>query len=460
MNWRMKATNTHLLVFLKMYTPLVQKQWETLVPLRAQVVHKATASMRDLKRILKPGQEQDRIVSPFSFGGVEYLIYTPVKTFVQTLLAIMLLDSNTSLDALTLFLNQRARSIEDIFTASQFIRPNVSFVRDSASTNVTSATTPNDRPKSRHTRQASRLDAAQILRELSPAPPGAKDPLSSTDTAEAHRPDRKDIKRKMVRDRVSKALLDTIKCIASTVGMSKSSYLSRPEADANSSLLDEAIDRVQRGERKASTAQRGSASRQASMTEGQRRTSRLPSTLPVITDQNLGHTPFASTSTILRALPSSQMLVTYLPERVQMFTPFIAPTSGKSKPEQERQIIDKLDSWVSDALTALAPRIEIWLSRLDSIADIWKIRAHLLRLLDEVKSNESIALTSQQVNAIRKVAQTAFETRTKAIWRSQLDQLSNDTRSGLKQSLDKIRNNDTSSMTGEFLAVVRVSDWR
>jgi hypothetical protein len=46
-----------------MYTPLVQKQWETLVPLRAQVVHKATASMRDLKRILKPGLEQDRIVS-------------------------------------------------------------------------------------------------------------------------------------------------------------------------------------------------------------------------------------------------------------------------------------------------------------------------------------------------------------------------------------------------------------
>lgn len=61
------------IVFLKMYTPLVQKQWETLVPLRAQVVHKATASMRDLKRILKPGQEQDRIVSAFSFVEVESL---------------------------------------------------------------------------------------------------------------------------------------------------------------------------------------------------------------------------------------------------------------------------------------------------------------------------------------------------------------------------------------------------
>jgi hypothetical protein len=360
----------------------------------------------------------------------------------------MLLDSNTSLDALTLFLNQRTRSIEDIFTASQFIRPNVSFVRDSASNNTTSTTTPTDRPKSRHTRQASRLDAAQILRELSPAPPGAKDAVSPSGTSETQKPDRKDIKRKTVRDRVSKALLDTIKCIASTVGMSKSSCLARPEADSSSSLLDEAIDRIQRGDRKASAAQRGSASRQASMTEGQRRTSRLPSMLPVIADQHPGQIPFTSTSTILKALPSSQMLVTYLPERVQMFTPFIAPVSGKSKPEQERQILDKLDSWVSDAITALAPRIDILLSRLDNISDIWKVRAHLLRLLDEIQSNETIALSSQQVDAIRKVAQTAFETRTKAIWRAQLDQLLEDTRSGLSQSLEKIRNSDTSSMTG------------
>lgn len=154
------------------------------------------------------------------------------------------------------------------------------------------------------------------------------------------------------------------------------------------------------------------------------------------------------------------MLVTYLPERVQTFTPFIAPISAKSKPEQERQIIDKLDTWVSEALTALASRIDIWLSRLDNIADIWKIRAHLHRLLNEIKSNESIALTTQQVDAIRKVAQSAFETRTKAIWRAQLDQLSNDMRSGLKQSLDKIRNNDTRSMTGEYLAVGRVLDSR
>ncbi|KAI5451411.1 hypothetical protein NCC49_001717 [Naganishia albida] len=413
----------------KVYAPLVQKQWETLVPLRAQVVHKATASMRDLKRLLKPGQEQDRI------------------TFVQTLLAIMLLDSNTSLDALTLFLDQRTRSIEDIFTASQFIRPNVSFVRDSTNNNTNSATTPIDRPKSRHTRQASRLDAAQILRELSPAPPGAKDAMSPSGTSETQKPNRKDIKRKMIRDRASKALSDTIKCIASTVGMSKSSCLSRPEADFSSSLLDEAIDRIQRGERKASIAQRSPVSRQTSMTEGQRRTSRLPSMLPIITDQNPGQTPFTSTSTILKTLPSSQMLVTYLPERVQMFAPFITPVSCKSKSEQERQVVDKLDSWVSDAITALAPRIDIWLSRLDNISDVWKIRTHLLRLLDEIKSNETIALSSEQVDAIRKVAQTAFETRTKAIWRAQLDQLLEDTRSGLMQSLEKIRSNDTSSMT-------------
>lgn len=361
----------------------------------------------------------------------------------------MLLDSNTSLDALTLFLNQRARSIEDIFTSSQFIRPNVSFVRDTGSAEGTSATQPIDRPKSRHTRQASRLDAAQILRELSPAPPGAKDLVSPTGISETQKPDRKDIKRKMIRDRISKALLDTIKCIASTVGISKSSYLSRAQTDSSLSLLDDAIDRVQRGERKVSTAQRGSTSRQVSITDAQKKTSRLPSSLPVILDANPGTSPFVSTSAILKTLPSSQMLLTYLPERVQMFAPFIAPVSGKSKVEHERQIVDKLDTWVSDATRSLAPSIDIWLSRLESISDIWKVRAHLLRLLDDINSNEMIALSAQQVEEIRKVAQLAFETRTKAIWRSQLDQLLASTKSGLQQSLDKIRSNDNSSMTGE-----------
>lgn len=362
----------------------------------------------------------------------------------------MLLDSNTTLDALGLFLGQRTKAIEDIFTASQYIRPNVSFTRDAGSTEQKLDLPTNNRPKSRHTRQASRLDAAQILRELSPAPPGAKDQVSPTGASDSRKPDRREIKRKMIRDRISKALLETIKCIASTVGMTKASYLPRPEADSNVSLLEDAIDRVQRGERKPNVATRATASRQVSTSESaQKRPLRLPSTLPSIADATPDSSQFVSTVVILKNLPSSQMLLTYLPEGVKTFTPFIVPVAGRSRTEQEKQISDKLDTWVAAALSDLAPRIDIWLSRLDLISDIWKIRSLLNRLLDDIKINGSIALSSHQVEEIRKVAQMAFETRTKAIWRAQLDQLQSETQSGLQNSLDKIRNNDSSSITGE-----------
>ncbi|KAJ9096589.1 hypothetical protein QFC19_007121 [Naganishia cerealis] len=421
------------------YTPLVQKQWETLVPLRGQVVLKATSSMRDLKRSLRPGQEQDRI------------------TFIRILLAVMLLDSNTASDVLNIFLGQRSRAIEDIFTTSQLIRPNVSFAGNAYNVEKQGVTTPAARTKIRHTRQASRLDAAQVLRELSPAPPGAKGPIAQSGFAEGVKLDKKNIKRKIIRDRISKALLDTVKCIASTVGITKSTFLTRRDDPSGPSLFEDAVHRVQQGERMASTAQRQQALQRASLPIPSERASGLPSTSPIATASI--PSPYISTSSMLKTLPSSQMLLTYLPDTVQMFTPFIS-SDARSREEKHEQITNKLDTWVSDTLQELAPRIEIWMGRLDSIADIWKVRSQLLRLLDDILPNESIALSAEQVDRIRKATQAAFETRTKALWRLLLDELVKTTTSGLEDSLEKIKSHDDSSITGYDLAKIYNTELR
>jgi hypothetical protein len=359
----------------------------------------------------------------------------------------MLLDSNTASDVLNIFLSQRGRAIEDIFTASQLIRPNVSFVGNASSVEKQEVITPTTRTKARHTRQASRLDAAQILRELSPAPPGAKGAL--VQPAESGKVDKKHIKRKIVRDRISKALLDTVKCIASTVGMAKSTYLAGKDATSGSSLLEDALVRVQQGERMANTSQKQQALRSTHFTIRSDKSLGLASTSP--NNSAFSSSPYISTSSMLRTLPSSQMLITYLPDNVQTFTPFIS-SDAKSGDEKHRQITDKLDAWVSETLQALAPRIDIWLNRLDSIADIWKIRSQLLRLLDEILPNEAIALSAEQVGQIRKVAQTAFESRTKALWRLLLEELVKSTTSGLQDSLDKIKTHDDTSITGEIFS--------
>ena len=75
------------------YLSLLQKQWETLVPFRSQIVDRATDSLR----------------SRTTIGA---------KELADTLLAIVLLDNLALPDALDLFLHQRTRSLRDILQLS------------------------------------------------------------------------------------------------------------------------------------------------------------------------------------------------------------------------------------------------------------------------------------------------------------------------------------------------------
>ncbi|KAK8861647.1 hypothetical protein IAR55_002470 [Kwoniella newhampshirensis] len=71
------------------YISLLQKQWETLTPFRAQIVSRATASLRSKGR-----------VDP--------------KVLAETLLAIVLLDNLPLPDALSLLLSQRSKALRDV----------------------------------------------------------------------------------------------------------------------------------------------------------------------------------------------------------------------------------------------------------------------------------------------------------------------------------------------------------
>ncbi|WVQ93491.1 hypothetical protein IAU59_000565 [Kwoniella sp. CBS 9459] len=70
------------------YLPLLQKQWETLLPFRAQIVQRATASLRT----------EDKL---------------DPKSLSETLLSIILLDNLPISDALNLLLSQRTKAARD-----------------------------------------------------------------------------------------------------------------------------------------------------------------------------------------------------------------------------------------------------------------------------------------------------------------------------------------------------------
>ncbi|KAK4690039.1 conserved oligomeric Golgi complex subunit 1, partial [Tremellales sp. Uapishka_1] len=75
------------------YLPLVQKQWETLLPFRSQIVQRATSSLRSREKL------ETKFVS-------------------ETLLSIILLDTLPISDTLNLFLAQRTKTLRHILSHS------------------------------------------------------------------------------------------------------------------------------------------------------------------------------------------------------------------------------------------------------------------------------------------------------------------------------------------------------
>ncbi|KAI9512526.1 hypothetical protein F5148DRAFT_1007960 [Russula earlei] len=85
--------------------PLVQRQWDTVSPLRAQITYKATLSLRDSNASL--------------------------EDICSVLLTLHLLDSRPLLDVLSVFLVQRARSLQATLSRSPKTAPNGSSVSGS-----------------------------------------------------------------------------------------------------------------------------------------------------------------------------------------------------------------------------------------------------------------------------------------------------------------------------------------
>ncbi|WWD16437.1 hypothetical protein CI109_100863 [Kwoniella shandongensis] len=106
------------------YLPLLQKQWETLLPFRGQIVLRATASLRSKEKL------EPRVLS-------------------ETLLAIVLLDNLPIPDALNLLLSQRTKALRDVLQHTA-----------EASSSKTSLS-----PNANRKRSNSRIQAANATRE-------------------------------------------------------------------------------------------------------------------------------------------------------------------------------------------------------------------------------------------------------------------------------------------------------
>lgn len=323
------------------YVPLLQKQWEALLPFRSQIVQRATASLRSREAV-------------------------DTKTLSDTTLAIVLLDSLPIPDVLDLYLSQRLKALKDHL-----------------------AHVP---PTGNRKRSNSKVGAAAAAR-------GAA----------------------QQRDSIAHVLSDAIKCLLDAVDHARDVFEPKRRLSGNESVIAEAIRLVQNGEDLPPTHPSGIIRRVSTHRKTRMASISLP--LPPANHTALGGGgPPVSTPRILQALPSSQILLRYLPSGVTGFTPFIAPSS-------EPELSKKLEAWQTAAIQLLRQSVPSWLADLQSVSDVWAVRSAIGDLLGDSAFEQQI---SQALEA-------EWGARVQTIWTAKLDTLIKNAESTLRTASEKIR---------------------
>ncbi|WVQ74709.1 hypothetical protein IAR50_004313 [Cryptococcus sp. DSM 104548] len=313
------------------YLHLLGKQWEILAPLRGAIAQRAGESLKDWE------------------GQVE-----SERQVAERLLGVVLVEGLGISDALALFLSQRAKAIKQIL--------NHPSPRRSLS------------PQTSHRTRA---------RTSSLLPPSS----GSNPT----------------RDTISKTLLSAVRCLLQTAQTARAVFAQNPSRGkpGKESLFEEEIRLIQKGENASTTAGvtlsplkavHSHASGQTS--KHQRRASRLVSiSLPVPGSTPSGNgaegewnredRPPVSAQQILQTLPSSQILLRYLPNAITSFTPFITPGSSVD-------VEQMVGEWEGNLLDMLAEVVPEWLEGLKSVRDVWYVRESILNVLHSFSPDSSL----------------------------------------------------------------------
>ncbi|WWC96842.1 hypothetical protein V866_003717 [Kwoniella sp. B9012] len=349
------------------YLPLLQKQWETLLPFRTQIVQRATASLRTKEKF-------------------------DSKSLSETILAIILLDNLPVSDALDLLLSQRTKALRDTL---QHVEANANPSKSP------------EKDKGNRKRSNSRIQAAAITRSII-----------------------------QERSTISSIITDSVTLMLETVSSVKTVFQKNITQGQKESLIEEMMRLIQVGDSTTSAgpnATSGPPSVRSRQNSHQRRASRLASiSLPLKYTPSLNTSPSANgitssppitSSEVIQNLPSSQILLRYLPNNIIGFTPFIAPSSSPT-------LSDKLQAWEQESINLLKGSIPDWLKDLKNVKDIWAVRNSLNNLLQQGEFEE----------AIRSALEDEWGKRVKDVWSEKLGLLVDNAEKEIREAGEKVRN--------------------
>ncbi|CAE6454815.1 unnamed protein product [Rhizoctonia solani] len=124
-----------------------------------------------------------------------------------------------------------------------------------------------------------------------------------------------------------------------------------------------------------------------------------------------------TTPQILHSLPSSSLLLRFLPPSITGYTPYVSTDSDGLGVTKAEETEGELDGWLSNALEALATPARNWLGKLGSVRAVWAVRAAV------IKGTLSLEGALETKNRLLGAVEAAFISRVSEIWESRLENI-------------------------------------
>lgn len=416
---------------------LVEGQWETLQGLRAVISDRARASLRESAH------------SP--------------AIHAQTLIALVQLDSLSLSSALQLLLSLRLKLLSSLlpaFSPSSLAAKSVHIRHSSkdgggGSSTARSGSTSRarSRPGSRSTSRApSRAGSRAPSRAVSRAPSRDVSPSRRSVAPSAHGQEPSS-PRRPVKDVVREAvavIVGTVRLAREVFGPPMGAG-SSASFSACQSTLEQLVKAIEAGEQTTNSADAVNSDEAADQVGGllpsvsgdgtarsagqRRRDSRLaslsmpfsfpsspaagafvstPPRAPASSDDASAHLsstqPLITTRGLIQTLPSSPLLLRYLPRSILDYTPYLLSPSASSP-----ALASALTTWLKEALHLLATALEGLVGQLTTVRAVWTLRAEMTTLLDSL-----VGVEPAEKAEVASILSAAWDGRVRVIWDRQL----------------------------------------
>lgn len=161
---------------------------------------------------------------------------------------------------------------------------------------------------------------------------------------------------------------------------------------------------------------------------------------------DLPEPPVISTPSLLLTLPSSPLLLRYLPPSVKSYTPFLS-----SSPLPPSTLASQLATWLTTNTSLLQTAVEDLSASLPSVRAVWEVRDAVGKVLQGVDG-----LEEGERSEMRSVLEAAWERRAKEIWEEKLVGMGKKLGEGVRERVEVIKGGGKESDGGQSQADLKL----